>query len=94
MAATARQSVLRTMANVARQGACPMHGAGCSGGHSHEDVMGAAQAIRSGGRHRSLATAQAPETEYAFEVSAAQLRFGEDVTREVGMVRRIVGRFC
>ena len=84
MAATARQNVLRTMANVTRQ-ACPMHGAGCSGGHSHADVMGAAKAIQSGGRHRSLATTQAPETEYAFEVSAAQLRFGEDVTKEVGL---------
>ena len=80
------------MANVARQGACPMHGAGCSGGHSHEDVLGAAQAIRSGGRHRTLATTQAPETEYAFEVSAAQLRFGEDVTKEVGIDLSIGGR--
>lgn len=47
------------------------------------DIANAALAIRSGGRARSYATPvdASQQKEYAFEVSAANLRFGEGVTR-------------
>ncbi|KAM0751574.1 putative alcohol dehydrogenase [Meredithblackwellia eburnea MCA 4105] len=54
-----------------------------------QDILAAANAIRSGGRskqlNRSYATPVDVPTEYAFEVAASNLRFGEGVTREVGL---------
>ncbi|KDE03823.1 hydroxyacid-oxoacid transhydrogenase [Microbotryum lychnidis-dioicae p1A1 Lamole] len=50
------------------------------------DILNASKAIQSGGQARTYATpVDAPQTEYAFEVAASNLRFGEGVTREVGM---------
>ncbi|ORY80714.1 putative alcohol dehydrogenase [Leucosporidium creatinivorum] len=60
-------------------------------GHSGSDIMAAANALRSGGKSRQpvgsrgYATPVDTPTEYAFEVAASNLRFGEGVTREVGM---------
>lgn len=56
--------------------------------HSALDVMNAANAIKSGGRSRAQQAQRGyatpvdmPQKEYAFEVAASNLRFGEGVTR-------------
>lgn len=66
---------------------CPAHSTGTTAQHSSSDIRSAARSIISQGRARSFATPvqSSPLIEYAFEVSAAQLRFGEGVTNEVGM---------
>ncbi|KAG0145436.1 hypothetical protein CROQUDRAFT_658603 [Cronartium quercuum f. sp. fusiforme G11] len=73
---------------------CKTHGCGCASstgaGHSAFDIQSAARAIASQGRARTYATPVSGsvsklEADYAFEVSASQLRFGEGVTREVGL---------
>lgn len=55
----------------------------CSGvKHSAIDILNAGKAIQTGGRARTYATpVDAPQTEYAFEVAASNLRYGEGVTR-------------
>lgn len=56
-------------------------------GHAPTDIIAAANAIRSRGRSkqpqaaRSYATSAEIPREYAFEVAASNLRFGEGVTR-------------
>ncbi|BGP45663.1 hypothetical protein JCM10450v2_001493 [Rhodotorula kratochvilovae] len=75
---------------------CPMCSTGAqAAANSPLDIMNAANALRSGGRSKVLHRAplargyatpvDAPQGDYAFEVAASNLRFGEGVTREVGM---------
>jgi len=99
MAAAARRNVVSSlMRTVNHHTACPCHT--CLSSRGVNDVANAARAIMSGGRARTSITSAASShagtrgyatpvnagsTDYAFEVSAANLRFGEGVTREVGM---------
>ncbi|CCM04793.1 uncharacterized protein FIBRA_06986 [Fibroporia radiculosa] len=79
MAPPASRSAIRRLLNAAQHTACPCHG--CRAGGAHNPL----QAIN---QMRKLATpvdVLPVEKEYAFEVAAANLRFGEGVTREVGM---------
>ncbi|TFK55701.1 Dehydroquinate synthase-like protein [Heliocybe sulcata] len=70
----ARSTILRLM-NASQHSACPCHGCTSSGhGHAHHAIN----------QMRKFAT-PTPEKEYAFEVAASNLRFGDGVTREVGM---------
>lgn len=59
--------------------ACPCHG--CQAANGITDVVQAGRALLSKGRARTYAVpATEPTTDYAFEVSAANLRFGSGVT--------------
>ncbi|TNY18701.1 iron-containing alcohol dehydrogenase-domain containing protein [Rhodotorula diobovata] len=75
---------------------CPMCSTGAqAAANSPLDILNAGNALRSGGRSKVLTRAplargyatpvDAPQGDYAFEVAASNLRFGEGVTREVGM---------
>ena len=69
-------------------------------GHAPADIFAAANALRSGGRSKQAAGTRsyatpvdlAQQKEYAFEVSASNLRFGEGVTRVSGHRRETAGR--
>ena len=94
MAAAARRNVVSSlMRTVNHHTACPCHT--CLSSRGVNDVANAARAIMSGGRARTSITSAASShagtrgyatpvnagsTDYAFEVSAANLRFGEGVT--------------
>ncbi|TFY78512.1 hypothetical protein EWM64_g5502 [Hericium alpestre] len=70
-----RNAILRLM-NASQHTACPCHGCRGAAGHVHSAIQ----------QIRRLATpVDAVEKEYAFEVAASNLRFGDGVTREVGM---------
>ncbi|KIJ57033.1 hypothetical protein M422DRAFT_40580 [Sphaerobolus stellatus SS14] len=74
-----RAAIFRLM-NATQHGPCPCHGH--RGGHAHHN-HGTLNAMS---QLRRLATpTEMPEKEYAFEVAASNLRFGDGVTAEVGM---------
>ncbi|GAA5836572.1 hypothetical protein JCM11251_007115, partial [Rhodosporidiobolus azoricus] len=68
---------------------CPVCKA--TSGNSPFDIANAGNAIRSGGKSKVMQRQYATPVngtqrgDYAFEVAASNLRFGEGVTREVGM---------
>ncbi|KJA24478.1 hypothetical protein HYPSUDRAFT_1074679 [Hypholoma sublateritium FD-334 SS-4] len=77
MAAASRNSILRLI-NASQHSACPCHGCRPS-----VHANGQLQAIN---QLRNFATPiTTVEKEYAFEVAASNLRFGDGVTAEVGM---------
>ncbi|THH19769.1 hypothetical protein EW146_g1451 [Bondarzewia mesenterica] len=70
-----RNAILRLM-NAAQHTACPCHGCRAAAGHAYQTIQ----------HMRKLATpVNVVEKEYAFELAASNLRFGDGVTREVGM---------
>ncbi|EAU84782.1 alcohol dehydrogenase [Coprinopsis cinerea okayama7 len=76
MASASRRSILRLI-NASQHTCCPCHG------HSHVHPHTQLQAIS---QLRNFATpVPSIEREYAFEVAASNLRFGDGVTKEVGM---------
>ncbi|KAJ3563849.1 hypothetical protein NP233_g8669 [Leucocoprinus birnbaumii] len=74
---TSRSTILRLI-NASQHSACPCHG-GPTHVHPHTQI----QALN---QFRNFATpVDMVEKEYAFEVAASNLRFGDGVTAEVGM---------
>lgn len=89
LATATRPSIVRLINSVNHGSVCPCHS--CQS-HSTglQDIGRAAQAISSKGmsRHNYAVPANAGSTDYAFEVSASNLRFGEGVTVSRGARRR------
>ncbi|KAJ3525366.1 hypothetical protein NM688_g8410 [Phlebia brevispora] len=75
----ASRSVIRRLIYAAQHTACPCHG--CRTGGTHNPL----HAINQMRKFATPVNAPPIEKEYAFEVAASNLRFGEGVTREVGM---------
>ncbi|KAH9843866.1 alcohol dehydrogenase [Rhodofomes roseus] len=75
----ASRSVINRLLYAAQHSACPCHG--CRGGGAHNPL----QALNQMRKFATPVDAPPIEKEYAFEVAASNLRFGEGVTREVGM---------
>ncbi|PPQ77749.1 hypothetical protein CVT25_011184 [Psilocybe cyanescens] len=75
--AASRNTILRLI-NASQSSVCPCHGC--------RPVVTPTSQLQSINQLRSFATpVQAVEKEYAFEVAASNLRFGDGVTAEVGM---------
>ncbi|TRM67584.1 alcohol dehydrogenase [Schizophyllum amplum] len=76
--AASRSSIFRLISATQHGATCP-----CHGGKPHVHLN---QQVAAVGQLRQLATpVQHVEKEYAFEVAASNLRFGDGVTAEVGM---------
>lgn len=79
MSAVSRSAIFRLI-NASQHSTCPCHGGGHSASHPHGGHMQALNQLR------TFATpVNVVEKEYAFEVAASNLRFGDGVTAEVGM---------
>ncbi|KAL5530055.1 hypothetical protein ACEPAF_6312 [Sanghuangporus sanghuang] len=77
MSAAARRNLIHRLINAAQHTACPCHGCRSMAAGGHGAVMN---------QLRKLATpVGVVQKEYAFEIAASNLRFGEGVTMEVGM---------
>ncbi|EJD01503.1 iron-containing alcohol dehydrogenase 1 [Fomitiporia mediterranea MF3/22] len=77
MSVTARRSLIHRLINASQHTACPCHGCRSMAASGHTAVVN---------QLRKLATpVDVVQKEYAFEVAASNLRFGEGVTLEVGM---------
>ncbi|PAV21312.1 iron-containing alcohol dehydrogenase 1 [Pyrrhoderma noxium] len=75
MSMASKRNLIHRLMNAAQHTACPCHG--CRAAASHGGVVN---------QLRKLATpVDLVQKEYAFEVAASNLRFGDGVTREVGM---------
>ncbi|GAA96175.1 uncharacterized protein L969DRAFT_91631 [Mixia osmundae IAM 14324] len=87
VSSAARTSANRLLHLAKTASTCPCHTCQSSGAHSHNDMLNAGRALASAGRHRTYATPidQSAVGDYAFEVAASNIRFGEGATRELGM---------
>ncbi|KAK7049524.1 hypothetical protein VNI00_005555 [Paramarasmius palmivorus] len=75
----ASRRVISRLINASQHSACPCHGCSSHAHHPHGQFAAVNQL-------RKLATpVETIQKEYAFEVAASNLRFGDGVTREVGM---------
>ncbi|KAG7096968.1 hypothetical protein E1B28_004365 [Marasmius oreades] len=75
----ASKRIISRLINASQHSACPCHG--CSAGTTH-----IGQQVAAVNQLRHLATpVEHVQKEYAFEVAASNLRFGDGVTAEVGM---------
>ncbi|KZT68677.1 alcohol dehydrogenase [Daedalea quercina L-15889] len=75
----ASRSVINRLLYAAQHTACPCHS--CRTGGPHNPI----QALNQLRKFATPVDARPVEKEYAFELAASNLRFGEGVTREVGM---------
>ncbi|CAE6456087.1 unnamed protein product [Rhizoctonia solani] len=84
MAPKASRASIKNLLNLSRHTMCPCHGANAAHHHPPGSLL-------SGMRKYATPIDLPTEKEYAFEVAAANLRFGEGVTKEVGMDLKNLG---